>query len=118
MSRIRSRRPSSEGTGGRRPGLRDESGQTLAEYAVLVAAVAVACLLAGVFLAAGIGGLFGSSDAPPSPGPFVPPSTPQLAYPSSIEDCERGRWRNYAQFASEAQCKEYVESRATRPPGS
>ena len=89
-----------------------DSGQTLAEYSVLVAAIAVGCVLAVVFVAAVVGGLFGRSDGSPAPGPLVPPRTSQLVYPTTLEECEHGRWRNYAQFASEEECRRYVESLA------
>lgn len=76
---------------------------------MLVAGIAVLTLLAILFLALGVRELFGS-DEPGQPGPFTPPvRTSELAYPSTLEDCEDGRWRNYAQFASEEECKEYVE---------
>ena len=76
----------------------------LAGLAVLVAAV--------LFLAAGIRGRFESSDQPPPQAPFVPPTSPALAYPTTLEDCEDGGWRNYVQFESEEECKEYVEDNA------
>lgn len=109
MSRTPFRRRSSEQPS---PGVEaeSESGQTLPEYAVLVAALAVGCVLAVVLLAAAIGGAFDTSGPSPSPGPFVPPRTTELAYPTKLEDCEHGRWRNYAQFRSEAECRRYVES--------
>ena len=88
------------------------SGQTLAEYAVIVAAIAVACMVAVLFLAAGIQGRFDSTNGPSPQAPFVPPRSPGLSYPAKLEDCEDGGWKNYAQFESEEQCKDYVESLA------
>lgn len=103
MSRIPFRRRSSE------PRAASASGQTLAEYAVIIAAIAVACMLAVLFLAAGIRDRFESSDQPSPQAPFVPPTSPALAYPTTLEDCEDGGWQNYAQFESEEECKQYVE---------
>ena len=45
----------------------------------------------------------------PAPKTFVPPASPALAYPTTLEDCEDGGWQNYAQFESEDECKQYVE---------
>jgi hypothetical protein len=104
MSRIPFRRPSSEtcGAGG-------SSGQTLAEYAVIIAAIAVTCLIAVLFLVAATRGRFDSTDQPYPQAPFVPPPSPTLSYPTKLEDCEHGGWKNYAQFRNEAECKKYVE---------
>ena len=90
-----------------------ESGHTLAEYAIVLAGVAVLCLLALVFLAAGIRGRFESTPTPTPAGPLEPPSTgtvPQLAYPTTIAQCRHGGWRNFAQFHDEAECRQYVDS--------
>jgi hypothetical protein len=104
MSRIPFRRPSSET---RAAGA--SSGQALAEYAVIIAAIAVACLIAVLFLVAAIRGRFDSPDQPSSQAPFVPPPSPGLSYPTTLEDCENGGWMNYAQFPDETECKKYVE---------
>ena len=111
MSRTPSRRRSSEPDSLRvdEAAARD-SGEALAEYAVLVAAVAVACVLAVVFVAVGVGGLLDRSEPSPAPGPLVPPRTPDLSYPTKLADCEHGRWQNYAQFSSEEECKKSLES--------
>jgi hypothetical protein len=84
----------------------------LAETAVIVAAVAVTCLLAALFLGSTIKGLFDGADANPTiPAPFTPPATqPAPASPTTLEECERGGWRNFAQFRSERECKDYVRS--------
>jgi Flp pilus assembly pilin Flp len=104
MSRIPFRRRSSEARGAA-----GESGQTLAEYAVIVAAIAVACMIAVLFLAAGIRGRFHSTDQPSAPSPFLPPVSPALSYPTTLGDCKDDGWKNYAQFRDEAECKKYVE---------
>jgi hypothetical protein len=85
----------------------------MAEYAVVLAGIAVLCLLAIMFLAAGIRGRFESTNTPTPAGPFEPPSTgdlPQLTYPTTIAECEHGGWRNFAQFRNEAECTQYVDS--------
>lgn len=94
----------------RRRDLDPESGQALPEYAMLLALIAVPCVVVLLFLGTGVGQLFESGDEPAQPGPFRPPSTAPLSYPTTIEDCEDGGWRNYAQFQNEADCVGYVES--------
>jgi Flp pilus assembly pilin Flp len=108
MSRTPFRRRSSEAraAGG-------TSGQTLAEYAVIIAAIAVACMVAVLFLVAGIRGRFDSTEGRSPQAPFLPPPSPALAYPTNLEDCEHGGWKNYAQFEDEAECKKYVEDHGT-----
>ena len=85
----------------------------MAEYAVILAGIAVLCLLAVVFLAAGIRGRFESTQTPTPAGPLEPPSTgtvPQQTYPTTIAECEHEGWRNFPQFRNEAECTRYVES--------
>jgi hypothetical protein len=87
-----------------------EEGQTFGEYAILVGGIAVVCGLVLVILALAIRGLLGGSDDPSRPAPLLPPTRPsQLAYPTRIEECENGGWRNYVQFRNEAECRRYVE---------
>lgn len=87
-----------------------EEGQTFGEYAILLGGIAVVCGLVLVILALSIGGILGGGEDPGTPGPFVPPTRPsELSYPTRIEECEDGGWRNYAQFRNEAECKRYVE---------
>jgi Flp pilus assembly pilin Flp len=102
MSRTPFRRRSSEARAAA------ASGQTLAEYAVVIAAIAVAVMVALLFLVAGIKGRFDSTPSSPQ-APFVPPRTPTLSYPATLEDCEEDGWRNYVQFDDEEECKKYVE---------
>jgi Flp pilus assembly pilin Flp len=104
MSRTPFRRLSSEGRAAA-----SASGQTLAEYAVVIAGIAVACMVAVLFLVAGIQGRFESNEQPYPQEPFVPPPSPTLSYPTKLEDCEDGGWQTYAQFRNEAECKKYVE---------
>jgi hypothetical protein len=86
----------------------------MAEYAVLLGGIAVVCLVAALFLGATIKGSFNSTDMPTPAGPFEPPHTtpapPPLKYPTKLEECKDGGWRDFPQFASEAECRKYVES--------
>ena len=92
---------------------RDETGQAFGEYAILVAGVAIVCVFAVLFLSGAIQGLFGSSAKPFQPGPLTPPvPKSELVWPTKIEECEDGGWRNYAQFVDEEACTEYVKSLA------
>jgi hypothetical protein len=84
----------------------------MAEYAVIIAAVAVCCLVALVFLGLTIKSQFDGSGANPStPPPFTPPATsPQVVDPTMLEECERGGWRHFPQFRNERECTDYVHS--------
>ena len=76
-----------------------------------MAGIAIACVIAVLFLSGAIGGLFGSTTKPVPPGVFRPPvRTSELTWPKSIEECEGGGWRNFPQFLNEAKCREYIES--------
>lgn len=88
-----------------------EGGQALAEYAIIVAAIAVGCLFALLILRSGIDAVFGSTARPTQPTPAPPPrsTTPVLTYPTTIQECENGGWADFPDFESEAECKEYVE---------
>src|SRR4051812_31038953 len=98
--------------------LRDsESGQSLVEYVLIVAGVALACMAATLFLSGRINGLFSSIGN--DPGIFSPPSvqspvptTPELAVPDTVEDCLNGGWQNYPQFDDEIACVEFVNNGA------
>ena len=85
-----------------------ESGQTLAEYAVVVAGIAVVCVVAALFLSAVIGSRVGSTVKPAPPAPFQPPAPAQLVWPTKLEDCKDGGWHNFVQFDNEAECNDYV----------
>ena len=76
---------------------------------MIIAGIAVAVMVALLFLVAGIKGRFDSTNPSSPQAPFVPPRTPTLSYPTTLEDCEDGGWRNYAQFEDEEECKKYVE---------
>ena len=86
-----------------------ESGQTLAEYAVVLAGIAVVCVVAALFLSAVIGSNVGATVKPAPPAPFQPPAPPpRLVWPTKLEECEDGGWRNFVQFDNEVGCKDYV----------
>lgn len=81
----------------------------MAEYAILVGAIAVACSFGILFLSGGVDHLFGSTSKPMRTAPFHPPSPPpELTYPTSLAQCEHGGWRDFPQFASETECVDYV----------
>ena len=90
-----------------------QSGQTLVEYILIVAAIALACVGATIFLSGGINGIFESNRS--TLGAFTPPAStvpvtpPELAEPKTIQDCRQGRWRDYPQFESEAACVKFVK---------
>lgn len=89
-----------------------ESGQAYGEYALILGGIAVVGAFVLLFLAGAIGGIFNSSGDPQQPGGTFTPPIPRsdLTWPTKIEDCQDGGWRNYAQFQNEEECNEYIES--------
>lgn len=90
-----------------------ESGQTLVEYALILASVALGCLAAVIFLSGSINGLFGSISNSPSginPRRAPEPVAPPVQLPTTVQQCLYGRWHNYPQFVDEAACKQFVIS--------
>ena len=86
-----------------------ESGQTLSEYTLVVAGVALACLVAVILLGGGVVKVFGSADKPLRPGSFTPPTEhPTLTYPSALVECQGGGWQAFPQFVDEGECVDYV----------
>jgi Flp pilus assembly pilin Flp len=89
---------------------RTESGQAVLDYTLVVAAIAVGCILAILFVGGAIHGLFESTGARVHQAPLEPPrSSPGLTWPTSVEDCEDGGWQDFPQFADEAACLDYVD---------
>ena len=79
----------------------------MAEYAVVIAGIAVVCIVAALFLGSAIGSRV--NDAKPS-APLEPPHTPpHLVWPTKLKDCENGGWKNYVQFENETECTDYVD---------
>ena len=69
------------------------------------------CLVGVLFLGGGIGDLFGSNaNRIGRAGPFVPPRSGAVTFPGSDADCVDDGWQNYAQFADESECLDYVAS--------
>ena len=92
---------------GRRPA---ERAQVTAEYALILGGIAVACILALLWLAHPIDRLFRDPTVLPSEQPFTPPArTGDAPEPASLADCENGGWQTFA-FASETDCEDYVTS--------
>jgi Flp pilus assembly pilin Flp len=92
--------------------LRGRAGQTTGEYALIAGGVALACLVAVLYLGGGIGDLFGSSAKRVPSGAFVPPVSGSVTFPASDDDCTNDGWRAFAQFTDEAECHAYVASLA------
>ncbi len=92
--------------------LRARAGQTTGEYALIAGGVALACLVAVLYLGDGIGDLFGSSAKRVPSGAFVPPVSGSVTFPASDDDCTNDGWRAFAQFTDEAECHAYVASLA------
>jgi Flp pilus assembly pilin Flp len=90
------------------------SGQVTAEFALIVGAIAVGCIVGILFLSNGINSLFQDpAQHLPSGQPFTPPvSPPAGTYPTTVEQCRNGGWRDFAGFTSEADCESYVTSHA------
>ena len=89
-----------------------EPGQVQAEYALVVAAIAVGCIVAVLFVGGALSGLFDSSARPltPGSGPFTPPSAP-ADYPTTVAQCENGGWESFPQFESEARVRRLRQQR-------
>jgi len=94
----------------RRPRKRDNaSGQATAEYAVLLGAVAIGCIIAISALSRLIDGLFEAPTPVPAQQPFTPPAARAGAHlPTSLEDCRDEGWRNYVGLTSQADCEAFV----------
>jgi pilus assembly protein Flp/PilA len=88
---------------------RREGGQTLASYALIVALIAIGCVVAIIFLGRALSGAYDTTPTPGEPGVFRPPVA-ELHWPTSIEECEDGGWQDFGQFADENACIEYVRS--------
>jgi Flp pilus assembly pilin Flp len=84
-----------------------ESGQSLVEYALILAIVA--CLATGIYLSGAINGLFRStSNLPNGFNPPTEPVAPPVQWPTSVQQCLHGGWRDYPQFTDEASCVRFV----------
>ena len=94
----------------RRRSLSGESGQAAAEYALILAGIAMAVILAVSALGGSIGDLFDSNgrELARAAGPRLKPVKP-LVYPTTLEQCADPGWHSYPQFKSEKECEEYIE---------
>lgn len=87
---------------------RSASGQTQGEFALVVAGVAIACIVAVLFLGGAVGDLWDRS-AKPVPGDLYPPDTPSSTVePMTRADCEGNGWTNFPQFATQQACFDFV----------
>jgi Flp pilus assembly pilin Flp len=94
----------------RRRSLARESGQAAAEYALILAGIAMAVILTVAALGGSIGDLFDSNgrELARAGGPRIKTVTP-LVYPTTLEQCADPGWHSYPQFESEEECEEYIE---------
>ena len=83
-----------------------ESGQAISEYAMILAVIALGCLVAVFFFSDGVHRLFGSTTRPMNSAPLQPPDP----VPTSVEQCQNGGWRNFPQFQSEEECIDFVNN--------
>jgi len=90
-----------------------ESGQAIGEYAVVIAGIAVVCLVAALFVGSIVANRIRDAPSQPHTSLEPPRTSPQLVWPRRLEDCENGGWRNYVQFENERQCKDYVRDMAS-----
>ena len=96
----------------------------MAEFAIILAAIAVVCVFALVFLGGAIQARFdGTGNAIQQAGPTAatPPSAPggatpvpAEANPTTSKDCDGGGWQAYPQFKSAGECKKYFDT--PKPP--
>ncbi len=97
--------------------LRHAQGQTTTEYGLVMAGLAVVCLVMLVFLGIGVREYFrstgeaSSSAVTRTPRPLIPPVA--SSYPETLADCEDGHWRTYPQFQNERECKDYVRDKTS-----
>lgn len=89
--------------------LESKEGQTLAEYAIIIAAVAVGCAMVVLFLGGGIRGFFDTSKKPIAPGRVSPVHGTPFGGPKTIADCQDGGWVIY-NYSSLEECEEAVEA--------
>ena len=94
----------------RRKSVSSESGQAAAEYALILAGIAMAVILAVAALGGSIGDLFDSNgrELASAGGPRIKAVKP-LVYPTTLEQCADPGWHSYPQFKSEDECEEYIE---------
>ena len=94
----------------RRRWLSGESGQAAAEYALILAGIAMAVIVAVSALGGSIGDLFDSNgrQLAVAGGPRIRAAKP-LVFPTTREQCADPGWHTYPQFKSEEECEEYID---------
>ena len=83
------------------------AGQVSGEYAIVLGAIALVCMVALFAIGIAVRGQLGSPDPGATPQqPFTPPAHPApTRVPTTIEECEHDGWRTFG-FRSEADCKD------------
>ena len=82
-----------------------EPGQALLEYALILAGIAFLAALV-VYVTGAMNGLLGSASTkfPTGPTATEPLTPPPVQWPTSVEQCLHGGWRDYPQFTDQAAC--------------
>ena len=95
-----------------------ESGQAMAELALILGTIAIVCILAIAFLGDGIRDRFGDAGSgirQAGPTAVTPPSSlPGPTNPTTTGDCDGNGWKNYPQFKNAAECRKYFD--VPKPP--
>jgi Flp pilus assembly pilin Flp len=89
-------------------GRSSEAGQTFSEYALMLGALALVCVLGVQFLGHRIADLFDST-AGPIATTTSHDTPPRASVPTTIADCEDDGWRGYPEFSSEEDCVDFVD---------
>lgn len=86
------------------------SGQTQAEFSLIVAAIAIGCIVVVLIFGGTVGGLWDRSTKPVSPATFDPP-TATIVTPKKAADCDDPGWASYG-FADRDKCLTWVANNA------
>jgi Flp pilus assembly pilin Flp len=92
--------------------LASSSGQTQAEYGLVVAGIAAVIIVAVLLVGGVLSGKFDTSSKPftPDTSPFSPPTTPELVFPTSASQCAGDGWKDFPQFEMQSDCTDYVDT--------
>lgn len=79
----------------------------MSEYALILGGIALACIVAVMFLGDRVGDLFDRTAKPLAPATSEP-TQPPVSFPMTLADCQDGGWQDYPQFSSQGECEDFV----------